>query len=140
MNRNCKMIMIMLMLIGFAGSVWAMNVCFDVNYETFLSQHDMIRDRIPNRWATAPFTGNGNIGFLFYQSNQELKNVISVYAGCHDYYDHRLPYEGRDMSWIYLSRLPLGRFNLASTKALSVRIAMVLPMNMICLRPVIRFG
>lgn len=112
MNKNCKMIMIM--LIGFAGSVWAKNVSFNVDYETFLSQHDMIWDRIPNGWATAPFTGNGNIGFLFYQSNQELKNVISIYAGRHDYYDHRLPYEGRDMSWIYLSRLPLGHFNLES--------------------------
>ena len=85
-----------------------------VDYESFLSQHDMVWDRVPNRWEVAPYTGNGNVGFLFYQARGEAKNVISIYAGRHDYYDHRLPHAGDDHSWIYRCRLPLGHFNLTS--------------------------
>ena len=36
----------------------------EIDYKAFLAQHDMLRDRIPNRWEVAPYTGNGNVGFL----------------------------------------------------------------------------
>jgi len=85
-----------------------------VDYETFLAQHDMVWDRIPDRWEVAPYTGNGNVGFLFYRAKGEAKNVISIYAGRHDYYDHRLPAGKDQFLWIYRSRLPLGHFNLQS--------------------------
>ena len=85
-----------------------------IDFESFLNRHDMLWDRIPNRWEVAPYTGNGNVGFLFYQARGEARNVISIYAGRHDYYDHRLPHEGHEMLWIYRSRLPLGHFNLES--------------------------
>lgn len=85
-----------------------------VNFEKFLSQHDMVWDRVPHRWEVAPFSGNGNVGFLFYQHKSDAKNVISVHAGRHDYYDHRLPFEGNELLWIYRGRLPLGRFQLTS--------------------------
>ncbi|MDH3719443.1 MAG: dienelactone hydrolase, partial [Planctomycetota bacterium] len=58
--------------------------------------------------------GNGNVGFLFYRADGAAKNVISIYAGRHDYYDHRLPHEGKQLLWIYRNRLPLGHFNLQS--------------------------
>ncbi|WP_158972770.1 hypothetical protein [Paraglaciecola sp. L3A3] len=89
-------------------------VAVNIDYASFLSQQDMIWDRIPNKWTVAPYTGNGNVGFLFYQSENEAKNVISIHTGRHDYYDHRLPYEGEEMLWIYRGRLPLGHFNLTS--------------------------
>ncbi|MEN8663025.1 MAG: glycosyl hydrolase family 95 catalytic domain-containing protein [Lentimonas sp.] len=85
-----------------------------VDFESFLGQHDMTWDRVPNRWELAPYSGNGNIGFLFYQAKGEAKNVISIYAGRHDYYDHRERHEGQDLLWIYRGRLPLGHFNLKS--------------------------
>ncbi|MEP4078342.1 glycosyl hydrolase family 95 catalytic domain-containing protein [Haloferula sp.] len=85
-----------------------------IDYEAFLGRQDMLWDRIPNRWEVAPYTGNGQVGFLFYQAQGEAKNVISIYAGRHDYYDHRLPHEGKELLWIYRSRLPLGHFNLES--------------------------
>lgn len=74
----------------------------------------MTWDRVPHRWELAPYSGNGNVGFLFYQAKGEAKNVISIYAGRHDYYDHRERYEGQDLLWIYRGRLPLGHFNLKS--------------------------
>ncbi|MDF7809322.1 hypothetical protein P4E94_17895 [Pontiellaceae bacterium B12219] len=85
-----------------------------VDYKAFLGQHDMVWDRIPNRWEVSPYTGNGNVGFMFYQAKGEAKNVISIYAGRHDYYDHRAPHNGKELLWIYRCRLPLGRFNLTS--------------------------
>ncbi|EMI42007.1 dienelactone hydrolase family protein [Rhodopirellula sp. SWK7] len=85
-----------------------------IDYPSFLGQMDMTWDRVPHRWEVAPYTGNGNVGFLFYQSNKDAKNVISIHAGRHDYYDHRLPHDGNENLWIYRSRLPLGRFQLKS--------------------------
>lgn len=85
-----------------------------IDFEAFLGQHDMVWDRAPNRWENAPYTGNGNVGFLFYQPQEEARNVISIYTGRHDYYDHREPHEGQDMLWIYRGRLPLGHFKLKS--------------------------
>lgn len=85
-----------------------------IDYKSFLGQHDMLWDRIPDRWELAPYSGNGQVGFLLYQGKGQPKNVISVYAGRHDYYDHRLPHEGRENLWIYRSRLPLGHFQLKS--------------------------
>ena len=85
-----------------------------VDYKAFLGQHDLTWDRIPNRWEVAPFSGNGNIGFLLYQDKRDAKNVISIYTGRHDYYDHREPFEGNELLWIYRSRLPLGHFELTS--------------------------
>ena len=90
------------------------SVAVNIDYEGFLSQQDMIWNRIPDKWTVAPFTGNGNVGFLFYQAENEDRNVISIYTGRHDYYDHRLPYKGEEMLWIYRGRLPLGHFNLTS--------------------------
>jgi len=89
-------------------------VAVNIDYASFLSQQDMVWDRIPNKWTVAPYTGNGNVGFLFYQAENEAKNVISIHTGRHDYYDHRLPYKGEEMLWIYRGRLPLGHFNLTS--------------------------
>ena len=86
----------------------------EINYEKFLANHDMVWDRTPDGWQVAPYTGNGNVGFLLYQGADEAKNTIGLHVGRHDYYDHRLPHEGRPMLWIYRCRLPLGRFKLQS--------------------------
>ncbi|VGO12216.1 hypothetical protein PDESU_00767 [Pontiella desulfatans] len=86
----------------------------EIDYASFLGRHDMVWDRVPNRWEVSPYTGNGNVGFLFYQDKGEAKNVISIHAGRHDYYDHREPHEGNELLWIYRSRLPLGHFKLES--------------------------
>ena len=35
-----------------------------IDYEKFLGRHDMVWDRIPNRWEVSPYTGNGNVGVV----------------------------------------------------------------------------
>lgn len=96
------------------GLITNPTVAVNIDYKSFLSQQDLIWDRIPNKWTVAPFSGNGNVGFLFYQAENEARNVISIYTGRHDYYDHRLPHNGEEMLWIHRGRLPLGHFNLTS--------------------------
>ena len=91
------------------------DVNFKVDYKSFLSKHDMLWDLVPDKWQTAPYTGNGNIGFLFYQTKEESNNIISLHIGRHDYYDHReAKTKDEEMLWIKRSRLPLGHFNLKS--------------------------
>ena len=51
-----------LALVGHASSAEGAE---GVDYEAFLARHDMVWDRIPDRWEVAPYTGNGNVGFLF---------------------------------------------------------------------------
>ncbi|MFC5050447.1 hypothetical protein ACFPK9_07465 [Rubritalea spongiae] len=83
-----------------------------IDWNAFLSRHDMVWDMVPKRWELAPYSGNGNVGFLFYQGTK--KNVMSIHTGRHDYYDHRLPVDGKENLWIYRCRLPLGHFELES--------------------------
>lgn len=85
-----------------------------IDYKSFLNQHDMTWDRTPNCWQVAPFSGNGNVGFLFFQKSKYAKNQIGLHVGRHDYYDHREPHNGKQMPWIYTCRLPLGHFILES--------------------------
>ncbi|MDN3663909.1 glycoside hydrolase family 95-like protein [Algibacter miyuki] len=90
-------------------------VDFKIDYMSFLSKHDMLWDIIPDKWQTAPYSGNGNVGFLLYQSPEEKENVISLHIGRHDYYDHReAETKADEMLWIKRSRLPLGHFKLKS--------------------------
>ena len=98
------------------GNLYAQNpsIFSPINYREFLQNHDMLWDRVPKRWETAPFSGNGMIGFTMYQSKDDPKNVLSLFVGRHDYYDHRLPEGANQHLWIYRCRLPLGRFQLAS--------------------------
>ena len=84
----------------------------EIDYDAFLQQHDLLWDETPHRWELAPYSGNGNVGFLFYKHRSDQENQISLHLGRHDYYDHREPIDGKDHLWIYRGRLPLGRFQL----------------------------
>lgn len=92
----------------------AQSIDADIDYESFLSNHDMTWNIVPDKWQLSPYSGNGNVGFLFYQTEGEAKNTMSLHVGRHDYYDHREAPKEQQMRWIYRGRLPLGHFNLTS--------------------------
>ena len=98
------------MLVGVIQSLSAQSINGDIDYESFLSDHDMVWKIVPNNWQLSPFSGNGNVGFLFYQTEKEGKNTMSLYVGRHDYYDHREAPKEKQLIWIYRGRLPLGHF------------------------------
>jgi alpha-L-fucosidase 2 len=110
---RCRPLLAALALAGSAATA-ATDEDSAVDFAEFLPNHDMLWDRVPNRWETAPFSGNGMLGFTMYQSKDNPKNVISLFVGRHDYYDHRLPEGTNQHLWIYRCRLPLGSFQLAS--------------------------
>lgn len=114
-KRNLPLVYLSILLLGLAACNTNKHaVHLAVDYEEFLSRHDLVWDRTPDCWQLAPYTGNGNVGFLFYQKEGDSTNTIGLHVGRHDYYDHRLPYEGQQMVWIYRTRLPLGHFKLES--------------------------
>ena len=92
----------------------AQSIDANIDYESFLSNHDMTWNIVPDKWQLSPYSGNGNVGFLFYQTEGEAKNTMSLHVGRHDYYDHREAPKTQQMRWIYRGRLPLGHFNLTS--------------------------
>ena len=71
MNRRLSFLVIVLL---FQLCNTKARVDFEVSYEDFLSQHDMLWDRTPENWQVSPYTGNGNIGFLLYQIEGDAKN------------------------------------------------------------------
>jgi len=105
----------LLFMFCFTQIMQGQNVDFKVDYKSFLSKHDMLWDIVPDKWQTAPYSGNGNVGFLLYQGPEEKNNVISLHIGRHDYYDHReAETKAEEMLWIKRSRLPLGHFKFKS--------------------------
>ena len=103
-----------IVLIFISYSINAQSIDANIDYESFLSNHDMTWDIVPDKWQLSPYSGNGNVGFLFYQTEGETKNTMSLHVGRHDYYDHRDAPKEKQMRWIYRGRLPLGHFNLTS--------------------------
>ncbi len=103
-----------LTLIGILPSLSAQTINSNIDYEKFLSNHDMVWNMVPDNWQLSPFSGNGNVGFLFYQTEGEGENTMSLHVGRHDYYDHRAAPKEKQLLWIYQGRLPLGHFNFTS--------------------------
>ena len=103
-----------LTLICILSSLSAQTIISDIDYEKFLSNHDMVWNMVPDKWQLSPYSGNGNVGFLFYQTEGEGKNTMSLHVGRHDYYDHREAPKEKQLIWIYRGRLPLGHFNFTS--------------------------
>jgi len=55
---------------GASSGVNPPGVLRDVDHPSLLGQIDMTSDRVPHRWEAAPYTGNGNVGFLFYRARR----------------------------------------------------------------------
>ena len=93
-------------------------VALEVDYARFLSNHDLIWDEIPHRWESAPFLGNGVIGFMLYQDIRKnpktSANQLRLDIGRGDYYDHRPVSKDPRDTWTNVGRLPIGHFTLSS--------------------------
>ena len=85
-----------------------------LDWQKFIAKQDMQWDRIPDIWQEAPYLGNGMIGLMLFQPKKTNKNELQLHVGRGDYYDNRPPIDGRENTWIYRSRLPIGYFKLKS--------------------------
>lgn len=63
-----------------------------VDWQSFLSEQDMVWNRLPKNWKEAPFLGNGEMGSMIYQID---KRTLRWDVGCSAAHDHR-PFEKDD--------------------------------------------
>ena len=75
-----------------------------VNWEKYLSQHDMLWAAMPKDYFEGPFAGNGLLGAILFKDDQ-LKNTVRFEIGRTDVFDHRTAAP----SAYETSRLPIGQ-------------------------------
>ncbi|WPJ97282.1 hypothetical protein SH580_06120 [Coraliomargarita algicola] len=94
-----------------------------IDWPSFIGRQDMKwENEAPTDWLQAPYLGNGMLGLMLFQEkagfkNPEAtndKNVLSLHVGRGDYNDNRPPVDGRDHTWIYRGRLPIGFYRIRS--------------------------
>ena len=73
-----------------------------INWPQFLSRHDLKWSKLSTDWYTGAFIGNGELGAMIYQENE---NSLRWDIGRSDVTDHR---EYHDVEW-GKGRLPIGR-------------------------------
>ena len=75
-----------------------------VDWPTFMRQHEMVFDKLPTGWRDSPYFGNAMIGSMFYQADNAIE--LDVFRG--DVQDHRTNQYG----WTAYSRprLMIGHF------------------------------
>jgi len=78
----------------------------NVDWNDFLSRHDMLWKRLPTNWEEAPWTGNGMLGSMSWIENNALR--LQIFRG--DVQAHRPMTQG--MSGFTRGRLQIGSFYL----------------------------
>lgn len=73
-----------------------------IDWPKFLSRHDMKWTRLSTDWYSGAFIGNGQLGAMIYQENE---NALRWDIGCSDVIDQR---DYKDVEW-GKSRLPIGK-------------------------------
>ena len=85
-------------------------VNLNVNWQDFLSRHDMVWDTMPGDYFEAPFVGNGLLGTIVFKDNL-LPNTLRFEVGRSDVYDHR----SKDLPVAHYSgRVPIGQLLLST--------------------------
>lgn len=107
--RNLKHAFLLLFLLLIMGSWTTKRTNDSVNWEAFISKHDLIFDAMPKKWQEAPYFGNGFIGSMVYQ-DPTVANSLIIQVFRTDVSDHRQ----EDAGWTAYSRprLMIGYFSL----------------------------
>lgn len=81
-------------------------ICDQVDWKSFLSKHDLIWEKTPDDYFTAPFLGNGLLGAMLYCEDGEK---LRLDIGRTDVVEHR---NSEARSIVDNGRLPIGYFTL----------------------------
>ena len=83
----------------------------NVNWQEYLSRHDMVWNTMPADYFEGPFVGNGLLGTIVFKDNLQ-PNTLRFEIGRSDVYDHR----GMDMAAAhYRGRIPIGQLLLSTS-------------------------
>jgi hypothetical protein len=86
------------------------SVNLKVNWQAYLSRHDMVWDTMPGDYFEAPFVGNGLLGTIVFKDNLQ-SNTLRFEIGRTDVYDHR----SKDLPIAhYGGRIPIGQLLLST--------------------------
>lgn len=88
--------------------VHANHIIDQIDWETFLSRHDLVWDKTPDSYFNAPFLGNGLLGAMLYQPSG---NMLRLDIGSSEVLEHR---NTDARSIVDNGRLPIGYFEFAS--------------------------
>lgn len=66
---------------------YALTIQHKINWPKFMSQQDMIWEKLPEYWHESAFLGNGRLGLMIYK--EPGKNYIRLETGNSDVHDHR---------------------------------------------------
>ena len=86
-----------------------------VDWQQFLSKHDMIWNKMPNDYYEGPFVGNGLFGAILFKDKKK-ENTLSFEIGRTDVYDHR---SKSIKSTNPFGRLPIGQLLLTPVGAIT---------------------
>ncbi|MEO8854830.1 MAG: hypothetical protein ABI359_13690 [Ginsengibacter sp.] len=103
------MFLIMLSLQLVVKNTFAQEYSTSINWNKFLSTHDLIFDKMPRSWEEAPYFGNGFIGSMIYGDTAN-SNEVNIQVFRTDVQDHRNDSSG----WTAYSRprLAIGYFTI----------------------------
>ena len=86
-------------------------VKLNVNWQEYLSRHDMVWKSMPADYFEGPFVGNGLLGTIVFKDKLQA-NTLRFEIGRSDVYDHR----GMDMAAAhYRGRIPIGQLLLTTS-------------------------
>lgn len=104
MNR----ISLICILCFYMASVYANDVANRVDWQGFLSRHDLVWEKTPTDYFNAPFLGNGLLGAMLYQPPGEM---LRLDIGSSEVLERR---QSEARSIVDNGRLPVGYFEFAT--------------------------
>ncbi len=99
-------ILIILLIFSMSRQIMAQSslLKLDVNWSSYLKQHDLVWNTLPKDYFEGAFVGNGLLGAILFKDDR-LPNTLRFEIGRTDVYDHRTP----EPSAYETSRLPIGQ-------------------------------
>lgn len=81
---NCILLLLICLR---SADIYSMDIKQNINWPQFMSQQDMIWERLPEYWYDSAYLGNGRLGLMIYK--EPNKNYIRLETGNCDVHDHR---------------------------------------------------
>lgn len=73
---NCILLLLICLR---SADIYSMDIKQNINWPQFMSQQDMIWERLPEYWYDSAYLGNGRLGLMIYK--EPNKNYIRLETG-----------------------------------------------------------
>lgn len=104
-TKTLKFVSLLALATSLASPKATAEVTMEVNWQEFIARHDLVWERAPMAWHDGPFMGNGMLGSMLHQMDDQ---TLRISLGRADVEDHKK----KGQPFISQSRLPNGYFTL----------------------------